>query len=86
MNVINKKIVGDNGQEIFIETGKLADLVLLDQNPLTNIHNTRKIAGVFVNGKWLNKTKINTMLTDLANRNTADKDKFDWKTIINRKK
>ena len=24
MNVINKKIVGDNGQEIFIETGKLA--------------------------------------------------------------
>jgi polyribonucleotide nucleotidyltransferase len=24
MNVINKKIVGDNGQEISIETGKLA--------------------------------------------------------------
>ncbi len=69
-----------------IETGKLADLVLLDQNPLINIQNTRKIAGVFVNGKWLNKTKINTMLTDLANRNTADKDKFNWKTIINRKK
>ncbi len=69
-----------------IETGKFADLVLLDDNPLTNINNTRKIAGVFVNGKWLDKTKLNAMLTDLAKRNTADKDKFDWKTIMNKKK
>jgi len=69
-----------------IETGKLADLILLDQNPLTDIKNSRKIAGVFVNGKWLDKTKIDAMLIDLAKRNTADKDKFDWKTIINKKK
>ncbi|MEI6263946.1 MAG: amidohydrolase family protein [Sphingobacteriia bacterium] len=69
-----------------IETGKLADLVLLDENPLTNINNTRKIAGVFVNGKWLDKIKLNAMLADLAKRNTADKDKYDWKTFINRKK
>jgi imidazolonepropionase-like amidohydrolase len=69
-----------------IETGKFADLVLLDDNPLTNINNTRKIAGVFVNGKWLDKTKLNAMLTDLAKRNTVDKDKFDWKTIMNKKK
>ncbi len=69
-----------------IETGKLADLVLLEENPLTNINNTRKIAGVFVNGKWLDKTKINSMLADLAKRNTADKDKYDWKTLLNKKK
>lgn len=69
-----------------IETGKLADLLLLDENPLTDIKNTRKIAGVFVNGKWLDKAKINAMLSDLASRNTADKDKFDWKTIISKKK
>lgn len=68
-----------------IEAGKFADLILLDENPLTNIKNTRKIAGVFVNGKWVDKPKINTMLSDLANRNTADKNKFDWKTIINKK-
>jgi imidazolonepropionase-like amidohydrolase len=68
-----------------IEPGKFADLVLLDESPLTDIKNTRKIAGVFVNGNWLTKTKINAMLTDLAKRNTADKDKFDWKTIINKK-
>lgn len=69
-----------------IEIGKLADLILLDQNPLTDIKNTREIAGVFVNGNWLDKTKLNAMLTDLANRNTADKDKFDWKIIMNSKK
>lgn len=69
-----------------IETGKLADLLLLDENPLTDIKNTRKIAGVFVNGKWLDKAKINAMLADLASRNTADKDKYDWKTIISKKK
>jgi imidazolonepropionase-like amidohydrolase len=69
-----------------VETGKFADLILLDKNPLTDINYIRKIAGVFVNGKWLDKTKLNAMLTDLAHRNTADKDKFDWKTIMNRKK
>ncbi|MBG9376971.1 amidohydrolase family protein [Panacibacter sp. DH6] len=69
-----------------IETGKFADLILLDQDPLTDIRNTRKIAGVFVNGNWLDKTKLNSMLEDLANRNTADKDQFDWKTFMNKKK
>lgn len=69
-----------------IEVGKLADLVLLDENPLTNIKNTRKIAGVFVNGNWLDKASLNNMLTDLASRNTANKDKFDWKTITGKKK
>jgi imidazolonepropionase-like amidohydrolase len=69
-----------------IETGKFADLVLLDQNPLTDINNTRKIAGVFVNGNWIDKIRLNAMLADLAKRNTADKNKFDWKTMMNKKK
>lgn len=61
-----------------VETGKFADLVLLDANPLDDIKNTRKIAGVFVNGRWLDKAKINAMLADLSKRNTASKDKYDW--------
>ncbi|MBL7909873.1 MAG: amidohydrolase family protein [Bacteroidia bacterium] len=69
-----------------IETGKFADLVLLDENPLEDIKNTRKIKGVFINGKWLDKNKLNDMLADLAKRNTADKDKFDWKTLTNKRK
>lgn len=65
-----------------IETSKKADLILLDENPLDNIINTKKIAGVFVNGYWLDKKKINAALTDLSKRNTAAKSNWDWlKTI-----
>jgi imidazolonepropionase-like amidohydrolase len=67
-----------------IEAVKFADLVLLDANPLDNIKNTRKIAAVFVNGKWLDKTKLSAMLSDLSKRNTASKDKFDWKKAISK--
>ena len=62
-----------------VEVGKHADLLLLDANPLDNMNNIRKIAGVFVDGRWVNKEKIDAMLSDLAKRNTANKDKFDWK-------
>lgn len=62
-----------------IEAGKSADLVLLDSNPLKDIRNTRTIAGVFINGRWLDKSKINTMLSDLSKRNDASKSKYDWK-------
>ena len=35
-----------------IETGKLADLVLVDGDPLTNISNMRRIKRVMLNGVW----------------------------------
>jgi imidazolonepropionase-like amidohydrolase len=69
-----------------IETGKFADMVLLDENPLKDIKNTRKITGVCINGTWLSKTKLNTMLADLSKRNTASKDKYDWNTLVSKKK
>jgi imidazolonepropionase-like amidohydrolase len=78
--------IGNDKEVGTIESGKLADLILLDENPLIDINNTRKIAGVFVNGRWIDKIKINAMLSDLANRNTLDKDKYDWKSTVNRKK
>lgn len=65
-----------------VEVGKKADLMLLDGNPLMDIKNTRKISGVFVNGNWINKAKISAQLADLSKRNTANKDKFDWKKTI----
>ena len=35
-----------------LEPGKLADLVILDQNPLVDIHNTDTIDWVMKNGAW----------------------------------
>ena len=45
-----------------IETGKLADLVLLDANPLDDISNTRKIRAVIVDGRYLSLETLNAML------------------------
>ncbi len=45
-----------------VAAGKRADLVLLDANPLTNIANTSRIAGVMVNGQWLSKADIDARL------------------------
>jgi imidazolonepropionase-like amidohydrolase len=48
-----------------IAPGKLADLVLLDANPLKDIRNTQKIAGVFVGGQYLSRAKLTGMLAGL---------------------
>ena len=45
-----------------IEDGKLADLVLLSANPLEDIANTQKIAGVVVNGRYFSHIEIEKML------------------------
>jgi imidazolonepropionase-like amidohydrolase len=41
-----------------VESGKIADLVLLDANPLADIRNTRKIAAVVFGGKYLSKLQL----------------------------
>ncbi len=45
-----------------IAKGKLADLVLLDANPLDDIRNTLKIRAVVANGKLLDRSQLDTML------------------------
>ena len=45
-----------------VEAGKLADLVLLDANPLDDVSNVRKIAGVVVRGQWLSAKDLKTRL------------------------
>ena len=45
-----------------IKTGYVADMVLLDANPLENIENTKKIAGVMLGNNWLAKDILKTDL------------------------
>lgn len=45
-----------------VEPGRIADLVLLDANPLDNIANTRKIRGVMAQGKWHDRVALDGLL------------------------
>jgi len=49
-----------------IEPGKLADLVLLDADPLIDIHNTTKINAVFANGTYLPQKTLQGLLANVA--------------------
>jgi hypothetical protein len=51
-----------------VEVGKRADLVLLEANPLKDIANTRRIAGVMVRGRWYDRADLDRML-ELVARN-----------------
>jgi imidazolonepropionase-like amidohydrolase len=55
-----------------IEAGKISDVVLLDANPLDDIHNTTRIAAVVANGKLLQRKELDALLAlgrTLANEN-----------------
>ena len=45
-----------------VEKGKLADLVLLSANPLDDIANSQKIAGVILNGRYFYRAELDKML------------------------
>ena len=47
-----------------IAVGRVADLVLLDANPLTNIANTRRIAAVMANGRLYDAPARNALLVE----------------------
>jgi imidazolonepropionase-like amidohydrolase len=56
------KCLGLSDSHGMVEKGKVADLVLLEADPLDDIANTRKIAAVVVGGKVIPKTELAEML------------------------
>jgi imidazolonepropionase-like amidohydrolase len=50
-----------------IEQGKIANVILLDENPLDNISNTRKIFGVMTQDRWIPKIEIDKRLEKIRN-------------------
>jgi len=50
-----------------IEANYVADVVLLNADPLQNIRNTEKIAAVIANGKYLDRTALDQLLANIAN-------------------
>jgi imidazolonepropionase-like amidohydrolase len=60
------KMLGYESRLGTIEKGKDADLVLLMNNPLEDIKNTKSIAGVMTKGNWYPKKELNSMLEKVA--------------------
>ena len=48
-----------------VEVGKIADLVLINGDPLEDIRATQRVDTVFVNGKMYNRAALDTMLENI---------------------
>ena len=59
-----------------VERGKVADLVLLDGNPLDDIRNTRRIAAVVLRGSLFDEERLSAVLDAVESH--PDRQKDDW--------
>ena len=56
------EFLGQAGSLGTVTPGKLADVVLLDANPLEAIENIRRIRAVVTDGRLLDRAALDTML------------------------
>jgi imidazolonepropionase-like amidohydrolase len=66
--------LGLSAQRGLITEGRVADLVLLNANPLADIRNTRDIAGVAAEGRWFGRGALDRMLQQVRTSIAADRD------------
>jgi len=59
------EFLGRSAEQGTIQTGKRADLVLLDANPLEDIRNTQSIRAVVVKGTLLDRGELDKLLTSV---------------------
>jgi hypothetical protein len=71
--VTGTRNVGDyfGRQDTFgtVAAGRRADLLLLDADPLADVANLQRIAGVMTRGRWLPREQIQARLAEIAARN-----------------
>jgi imidazolonepropionase-like amidohydrolase len=60
-----------------VEEGKRADLVLLEGNPLQEISQTEKVAGVMVRGRWLDAAELKARLDSVPAAYQAEQQKVE---------
>jgi len=58
------RFMGQADRRGTIEVGKVADLVLLDRDPLADIHNSVSIRAVILGGKFLSRASLDAMLAE----------------------
>ena len=62
------KFLGKTADEGTVETGKIADLVLLRADPLADIHNTTQIEAVWLQGKYFDSAALAALLEKVKER------------------
>jgi imidazolonepropionase-like amidohydrolase len=69
------KYIGLDGDIGSLETGKLADMIVLDCDPLENIRNTEEISYTILNGRIYNARTM-----DQTGNHPQKRGKFYWET------
>jgi len=65
------KFLGLAGAAGSVEVGMRADLVLLDADPTKDIHNTRRIDAVLLDGRLLRRADLDALLAEAAEKGAA---------------
>ncbi len=76
------EVMGKSGEFGTVETGKRADLILLEADPLADVRNVRQRAGVMLRGRWLAEDQLQAMLNGLVQSFRPDLAERLWPLLL----